>query len=254
MNKPIYFFANWKMYLDNLESEKLAFDLVDYFKDKNDNISIAVLPSALSFISVKNILENSNIKIGSQNSYWIDKGGYTGEVSMQMYKSAGSNFSLIGHSERRHIFKESNHDIREKLESAIVAGLTPIICVGETGQERNDGRAEEIVEIQLRAVFENILIPDGLEIFIAYEPVWAIGTGKACNPEDAEQMHQKVLTIANVLISSANVKILYGGSVSEKNVVSYLTKDSIDGVLVGNASTKIDTVVAIHQALSKEIA
>ncbi len=246
MEKSIYLFANWKMYLDYDESNILANSFADTFDKSQEKIKIGVFPSALSLYTVGQVLHDVGIGIGSQNAYWIDKGGYTGEHSMQMFKLAGCDYALIGHSERRHIFHESNHDVRQKIEAALVAGLIPVVCVGETLDERKANKAEEVVEVQLRAAFNDLSISEGATIFIAYEPVWAIGTGEACNAVDAEKMHIRVMDIATTLLSGINIKILYGGSVKGDNVSDYFKNKNTDGVLVGNASTKLDSFKDIY--------
>jgi len=187
--KKKYLFANWKMYLDYDESNILANALANEAKNFSGEISLAVFPGALSLYSAGQALNDVGIGVGAQNVYWVDKGGYTGETSAAMFKAAGCKYALVGHSERRHVFHESNHDTREKIEAVLAAGLIPVLCVGETLNERQEGKAEEIVEIQLRSALHNLVWPENRELIIAYEPVWAIGTGEACNADEAERMH-----------------------------------------------------------------
>lgn len=245
--KNIHLFANWKMYLDYDESNILANAFADEFKKRPKEIGITVFPGALSLYPVAQVLNDVGIGIGGQNAYWVDRGGYTGEISSQMYKNAGCNYQLIGHSERRHVFNETNHDVRQKMETALTVGLTPVVCVGETIEERRANRADEVVEIQLRAAFDNLAVGKNQEIFIAYEPVWAIGTGEACDADEAERMHGKIQEISVALLPGVSLKILYGGSVRGDNVSRYLSKKHIDGVLIGNASTKMDSFKEIYE-------
>lgn len=250
MAKNIHLFANWKMYLDYDESNILANAFAADFKKRPENLKMAVFPGALSLYPVGQTLHDVGVGLGAQNAYWVDRGGYTGEHSMHMFKSAGCDYILIGHSERRHIFHESNHDVRQKVEAALAAKIIPIVCVGETLAERKENKADEIVEVQLRAAFDDLALNGKKEIFIAYEPVWAIGTGEACDPDEAARMHRRVMEVAKALLAEAEIKILYGGSVRGENVAGYLKNDNTDGVLIGNASAKMETFKEIYgQAL-----
>lgn len=245
--KKIHLFANWKMYLDYDESNILANDFADKFKKRPEQIKIAVFPSALSLYPVGQVLHDVKIDIGAQNAYWVDRGGYTGEISAQAVKDAGCEYLLIGHSERRHIFGETNEDVRKKLESAISVGLIPVICVGETAHERKNNIADDVIEIQLRSALENLSIDGCDSLFIAYEPVWAIGTGDACPAEEAERMHNKIREISKILLPNLSLTLLYGGSVRPENISDYLSARNIDGVLIGNASAKMETFADIYQ-------
>lgn len=241
MPKTVHLFANWKMYLNYDESNILANALAEKAKKIPGSVKLAVFPSSLSLYPVMLALKDADIKVGPQNAYWVDKGGYTGEASMHMFKEAGCEMALIGHSERRHIFHESNHDVRQKLETALSVALTPVVCVGETQEERRTGKTEDAVEVQLRAAFDGLSVADNTVIFIAYEPVWAIGTGEACPAAEAERMHSEILKVVKTLLPKVDFKILYGGSVRPENVAEYLVGPNTDGVLIGNASAKLDS-------------
>ena len=241
----VYLFANWKMYLDYDESNILANAIANETSNFSKKIKMAVFPGALALYPVVQVLNDVGIESGAQNIYWVDKGGYTGEISAQMYKGAGCKYALVGHSERRHIFNETNHDVRQKIEAVLVADLTPVLCVGETSDEREKNKTEEVVEIQIRAAFQNIVWPENRELVVAYEPVWAIGTGKACDPIEAQKMHALIKKLLSVLVPGANPVLLYGGSVRPENVGEYLDKPNIDGALVGGASTKLDSWMGI---------
>lgn len=243
-NKKTYLFANWKMYLDYDKSNILANAIADKKKNISSNVKMAIFPSALSLYPVGQVLRDAGISVGAQNTYWLDKGGYTGEVSAVMYKEAGCEYALVGHSERRHLFHETNHEVRQKVEAALAAGLTPVICVGETEQERKDGKTEEATEIQIRAAFHNIVWPKDRELVVAYEPVWAIGTGQSCEPREAGRMHELIKKQV-VALTGITPVILYGGSVNAKNIAEYLKISNINGVLVGSASANYESWMKI---------
>ncbi len=249
VSKKVYLFANWKMYLNFDESSVLAKGLKKVSKKNSSKIKMTVFPGALSFQSVVQILKNTNIDCGAQNIHWEDKGGFTGEVSAVMYKMAGAKYTLVGHSERRHLFHESNHEVRQKMGTALNLGLTPVLCVGETDKERKDGKVKEIVEIQLRAALDGLKWKAKTKLIIAYEPVWAIGTGNHCDPLEAEKMCQLISGMAKILEPDVQIVMLYGGSVKGDNVADFMKQPSISGALVGGASAKLDSWLQIvHNA------
>lgn len=242
-----YLFANWKMYLGYDESVALASAIAGQ-ADISKNIKMTVFPGALSLVEVAKTLAKAGIVTGAQNVHWLDKGGYTGEVSAHMYKAVDCQYALVGHSERRHLCHETNHEVRQKVEAIISAGMTPVICVGETGKEKEENKTEEVIESQIRSAFHNIdWLPD-MEIIIAYEPVWAVGTGLACDPLEAERVHELIKKQVIALTGKAPV-ILYGGSVNADNVGEYLKNPNINGVLVGGASAKLETWMGIVRAI-----
>lgn len=221
--------------MDYDESMALAGDIAAESKNIPKHVKMGIFPSALALYSAGRILRDAGISMGAQNAHWIDKGGYTGEVSAMMYKSAGCDYVLAGHSERRHLFHETNHETRQKIEAILSVGLTPVICVGETAEERRDGKTEEAVEIQMRAALQNMVWPKDRELIVAYEPVWAIGTGQNCDPVEAERMHELIKKQILSLVDAEPI-ILYGGSVRPENAAEYLKNPNISGVLVGVAS------------------
>lgn len=244
----IYLFANWKMYLDLPASEKLSKEIIKLSKKLSKKIKLAVFPSALSLISVVKTLKNSNISVGAQNVYFEDKGGFTGEVSASMYKDSGAKYALVGHSERRHLFHETNHEVRMKMEAILSIGLFPVLCVGETIQEREDRKTEETIEIQLRSALHALNWNKTKKLIIAYEPVWAIskGTsmdeaGKHCDGDEAERIHEFIKKTTRQLLKDIEPIVLFGGSVRSNTVAEYLRQPNIDGVLVGAAATNIDS-------------
>ncbi len=246
-SKKVYLFANWKMYLDYDESNILANAIAMVSEKFPKKVKMVIFPSALSFYPVNQVLSDVGMASGSQNVYFEDKGGFTGETSAAMYKSAGAKFTLIGHSERRHLFGESNHDVHQKMETALSVGLIPVLCVGETEKERNAGKAKEVVEIQLRAALDDLKWKPKAKLFIAYEPVWAIGTGNHCDPIEAEKMCAMILKMASSLIKEVEIVVLYGGSVKGDNINDFVKQSSISGVLVGGASAKLDSWLQIVQ-------
>ncbi|PIT87181.1 MAG: triose-phosphate isomerase [Candidatus Magasanikbacteria bacterium CG10_big_fil_rev_8_21_14_0_10_40_10] len=242
--KKIYLFANWKMYLNLRESQELAGDFTRLAVKMSPSVEMAVFPSALAWASIRDVLNLADIRLGAQNVYWVDKGGYTGEISAAMYKEAGCHYALVGHSERRHQFNESNSEVRKKMEAVLTAGLTPVLCVGETDQERADGMSEQIVRRQVARALTDLDWSFDHELFIAYEPVWAIsksGVGVACDAREAERMHAVIKKEVNAILPNVKPIILYGGSVRPENIAEYLSSSLVDGVLVGGASVKSDS-------------
>lgn len=248
MKDKKYLFGNWKMYLDFDKSLALANSLADISKNLSQDIKMVVFPTTLALRAVAQTLEGSSISVGSQNAHWIEEGGYTGEVSAAMCKAVGAEYVLAGHSERRHLFHETNHEVRQRVDGILSAGLTPVICVGETEHEKQENKTAEVIETQIRSAFHNIVWPEGKELIIAYEPVWAVGTGMACDPLEAERVHE---IIKKQVLSLTNITpiILYGGSVKAENILSYLGNPNIDGVLVGGASANLESWSAIANVL-----
>lgn len=247
-SEKIYLFGNWKMYLTPKESAALARSLSKTKLSKQ--VKMAVFPTALAIESVNKILKSTKIATGVQNVYWQEKGGFTGEVSASMSKEIGCKYVLVGHSERRHLFKESNSEVRQKMEAILNAKLTPVLCVGETLAERKEAAAEKVVEEQLRTALNGLNWPAGTELIIAYEPVWSIGTGVACDPAEAERMSALVEQIALRLFGAeARPLILYGGSVQPENAAEFLAQPHLRGVLVGGASANLKSWLGITKNL-----
>ncbi|HRH23119.1 MAG TPA: triose-phosphate isomerase [Candidatus Magasanikbacteria bacterium] len=228
-----YIFANWKMYLDHAESIDLAERIKDTITVPGDSVC-TVFPNTLAFAHVQEILKDTSVSVGAQNVSWVPKGAYTGATSAELFQHVGANYALVGHSERRYIFGETDDAIRKKMEACLDAKITPVVCIGETKEDRSDMKAEYRVKKQIMKLFDGLSTTE--QIIVAYEPVWAIGTGDACDNAEAERM---ITLIKNEIHSyfKAIVPVLYGGSVDEKNAASYLSYGIIDGVLVGSAST-----------------
>jgi triosephosphate isomerase len=191
-------------------------------------VSVAVLSQAMQ--------GRPDIKVGAQNAHWELKGAFTGEISVPMFMEAGARIVLAGHSERRHLFGETDEQVAKKARAALAAGAIPLVCVGETLAEREGGRTEHVIVRQLGALLAVLEPADWAGLVLAYEPVWAIGTGKNATPDDAAQVHELMRMELGRNSVSGRVPILYGGSVNAGNVASLLTRPQLDGVLVGGAS------------------
>lgn len=232
--------ANWKMNKGLIESAKFADELKSYL-DKNTNINcdIVLCPSFIALDTVYKHTNGTSIKVGGQNCHYETNGAYTGEVSCSMLKSCGCKYVILGHSERRQYFHETNEIVNRKVLKALDEGLKPILCVGETLVEHEDHITEAVIGEQLTKCLEHVSIDGIQKVVIAYEPVWAIGTGKNATPHQAESVHnfirKKIKKLYNEEISQ-NIRILYGGSVTPENAKELFTPSTINGGLVGGAS------------------
>jgi len=222
--------GNWKMNTRLDSATKLAREIENSLG--NIDREVILFPPYLYLELVKSELKKA--KLGAQNCYYKEEGAFTGEISTSQLKDFVTHV-LVGHSERRHLFHETNHQVREKVEAILSVGLTPVVCVGETGKEREENKAEEVIEIQIKSAYHNIVWPEGRDIFVAYEPVWAVGTGTPCDPVEAERMHNLIKKQV-VALTGITPVILYGGSVRPDNAQKYLNNPDINGVLVGGAS------------------
>ncbi|MCH1513717.1 MAG: triose-phosphate isomerase [Acidimicrobiales bacterium] len=244
MRKPLIS-GNWKMHHNHFEAiqtiQRLAYALSssDY-----ENVDVSVHAPFTDLRSLQTVIEVDGIPIslGAQHCHWEDKGAFTGEVSPEMLAKLNVSLVIVGHSERRHIFGESNEDINRKVRAVIAKEMTPILCVGETTEEREDGRTLEVVEKQLEDGLKEVKTSDVASMVIAYEPVWAIGTGKNATPEDAQEVCKGIRAkVGNVWKSaSEQVRIQYGGSVKGINAPDLMKQKDIDGLLVGGASLDPD--------------
>lgn len=246
MRKPVIA-ANWKMNMLPSESESFTADFIPLVKD-NENVEIILCPSACSADRVANNLKNSNVKLGIQNVYTETAGAFTGENSVLMAKDLGCEYIILGHSERRSIFGESSALINKKIRTVLDNGLKVILCIGETLEERESGIMEKVLKEQITESLADISTADMEDIVIAYEPVWAIGTGKTATPDQAQDAHAFVRATVKDLLGNATaeaVRIQYGGSVKADNVKELMGQPDIDGALVGGASLKADSFAAI---------
>ncbi|MCL2230690.1 MAG: triose-phosphate isomerase [Treponema sp.] len=246
MSRNYYMAGNWKMHLTRTEASQLAQDLVKQLGDGKHKYLIA--PSFTLLETVSAVVENSNIRLGAQNCAPEEQGAHTGEVSVLQLKDLDVQTIILGHSERRHIYKEDDALINKKVKLALKHGFEVILCIGELLEERETGKVEEVCERQTVKGLEGVNAEDLHNVVIAYEPVWAIGTGKTATPQDAEAVHAFVRkVIARLYGEDAASKIIiqYGGSVKPDNAAQLMAMENIDGALVGGASLKTDTFIPI---------
>ena len=245
--------GNWKMYNNTHKSSLLLHALsekVGTFR----GVDVVLCPNLLALQSLSLQINNRQFKLGAQNCYWRDEGAFTGEVAAEMLRGV-VDYVIVGHSERRHIFRESERDIRQKVQSVVRNRMKPILCIGETANERTDGETLEVISDQLTSGLANITSEEISEIAIAYEPVWAIGTGKVPSGSDVSAVEKAVRKQISVLYgkkASDTVRFLYGGSVDSANAEAFLSVKGVDGLLVGGASLRPDDFAAIVQEASNQ--
>lgn len=244
--------GNWKLFKSIGESIALV-DKLKPLVAETTNIEIVVAPVFTSLSRVSDALIGSNILLAAQNCFWEEEGAYTGEVAPELLKDAGCSHVIIGHSERRQHFCETDETVNKKVKAAISAGLTPIVCFGETLEERESGMAFSIIESQFQKGLAEIPAEVVAQLIIAYEPVWAIGTGKTATDDQAQEVHCFIRgLVARFFSQSASeaVRILYGGSVKPDNVKGLMTQPDVDGALVGGASLKAESFALIVNYLN----
>jgi triosephosphate isomerase len=242
--------GNWKMYKTPSEAVVLAEAVVKRLSAP-DGTEVVVCPAFTALQAVGHVLSGSRIGLGAQDVHWEKEGAYTGEVSAAMLRDLGCRFVIVGHSERRQHFGETDRSVNKKSVAAFANGLTPIVCVGETLAEREAGRANEVVAAQVKGALSGWASQDVSSLALAYEPVWAIGTGKTATPSQAEAMHTHIrATIAGLFGAEVakGVPILYGGSVKPDNAHELLQRSEINGALVGGASLDADAFASIVKA------
>ncbi|HSD63934.1 MAG TPA: triose-phosphate isomerase [Ignavibacteriaceae bacterium] len=243
--------GNWKMYKDLNESQYLISKLTSGLSGKKLNCEVIICPPFTSLSEAWSLLKNTPIKLGAQNMYFRESGAFTGEISAKMLKSVGCEYVIIGHSERRTIFKETDGLINEKIKAALAVELKPIFCIGETLEEREAGQEKEILKKQLAGGLDEISLDQIRNIIIAYEPVWAIGTGRTATPVQAEEMHSFIRTYIKDDFTeeiAENLVIQYGGSVKPDNAGDLLAQKDIDGALVGGACLNADSFISIIES------
>jgi triosephosphate isomerase len=234
--------GNWKMNLGIDASVSLIKSLKEKVKDVSET-DILVCPSFIALKKVGSLLKGSNIELGAQNICSEEKGAFTGEVSAEMIKEAGCRYVIIGHSERRQIFKETDEILNKKLKIALKNKLKPIFCVGETLAEREANKVNEVISSQVKNGLKDLSKDEMQKITMAYEPVWAIGTGKNATPQQAQEVHVLIRDLIKGLFNekiSYSIRILYGGSVKPENIKELMMQSDIDGTLVGGASLKAE--------------
>jgi triosephosphate isomerase len=239
--------GNWKMHGGSRQARDLAQSLRDGLK-RPRGVEVVVCPPFTALPAVAETLAGSAIGLGAQNCHWEDSGAFTGEVSPPMLIELGCQLVLLGHSERRHVFHETDDEINRKVAAALRHGLQPLLCVGETGEERRQGLTFTVVEGQLRAGWAGLSIEDMGRCALAYEPVWAIGTGVNATPAQAAEVHGYLRGLMSQIGSkdlAQTIRILYGGSVKPENAADVTQEPDVDGVLVGGASLQAQSFIAI---------
>ena len=252
--KKLFIVGNWKMNLTLDEAGNLAKKLRYGMAELSSVVDVGVCPSFVYLKDVCEILQDSKICVGAQNMYLEESGAFTGEVSGAMIKDVGCTYVIIGHSERRTIFQETNSMINSKIKTALSCELNPILCVGEKLEERESGKTEEVIGLQLSEGLNGLTSEQTRKLTIAYEPVWAIGTGKTATPEQANEVHSFIRkTVGNECGDAAaqSIRIQYGGSVNSKNAKELLSQSGIDGALVGGASLDSESFLEIVSDAAK---
>jgi triosephosphate isomerase (TIM) len=242
--------GNWKMNLDRAGAAALAKGLKEHLTECrcNEAIDVAVCPPFVYLTAVAEAITGGTIAMGAQNVYFEANGAFTGEISVAMLKDVGCRYAIVGHSERRHVIGETDALINRKALAALAGGLEPILCVGELLEEREQGKTEAVVERQLRGGLAGVNAVQMRSVTIAYEPVWAIGTGKTATPEQAQDVHHFCRGVLAKMYDKATadgIRIQYGGSVKASNAASLLGQPDVDGALVGGASLKADEFMGI---------
>ncbi len=230
--------GNWKMYKT---AEEAAFFVREFLPLVGDagGVEIVLAPPFPSLATVASLTRGTGVGVASQNVHFAEEGAYTGEVSARMARDAGAAYAIVGHSERRHYFAENDEFVNRKVRAALAEGIVPILCIGETLAERESGKTIEVVERQIRAGLAEVPATAAGRILVAYEPVWAIGTGKTATPDQAQEVHAFLRdTLKNIWGDEAgnSVRLLYGGSVKPENIAELMGREDIDGALVGGAS------------------
>lgn len=246
MRKPVIA-GNWKLFKTIGESVAMLNELKPLVAG-NQGVEIVVAPVFTSLSRVSETINNSNINLAAQDCYWEEEGAFTGEVAPKLLKDAGCSHVIIGHSERRQYFGETDQTVNKKIKAVIAAGLNAIVCVGESLAERESGQTFSVIEAQMEGALADLPQEAFTQIIVAYEPVWAIGTGKTASDEQAQEVHVFIRGLIAKLINQSvaeSVRILYGGSVKPDNVKGLMAQPDIDGALVGGASLKADAFAAI---------
>lgn len=230
--------GNWKMYKTPDEAAETARQLAERVAGVTE-VDIMIAPTYTALVPVFEVIQNSPVGLGAQNLFWENEGAYTGEISAPMLKAVGCEYGIIGHSERRQYFGESDETVNKKIQAAIQVGLKPVFCVGETEKERESEQTLSVLDKQIKKGLEGLVSGQLDTLIIAYEPVWAIGTGKTASDDQAQEVHQFIRSLVEKNFGttlSDSIRILYGGSVKPDNVAGLMSMPDIDGALVGGAS------------------
>jgi triosephosphate isomerase len=239
--------GNWKMNMNLHQSQKLVSEILNGL-GKDSKTEVIVCPPFTSLSEVSSLLKGTQVKLGAQNMYYEESGAYTAEISAEMLKSVGCEYVILGHSERRIIFNEPDDLINKKIKTALTKSLKPIFCIGELLEQRESGKTMEVVSSQVEKGLEGITSEQMKNVIIAYEPVWAIGTGKTATPQQAQEVHLFIRELVAKKYSTSvaeNLIIQYGGSVKPDNSGELLSQKDIDGALVGGACLKADSFLSI---------
>ena len=250
MRRPLIA-GNWKMHKTPAEAVELVQALKPLVADMCAARDVVVCPPFVSLQAVNQVLQDSPVALGAQNMHWESEGAYTGEISPAMILTCGCTYVILGHSERRQHFGETDATVNRKLAAALEIGLLPIICVGESLEQRRAGRVEEVVLGQVEAALQSVAAKDVPGFALAYEPIWAIGTGTASSADQAEEVHSLIRNFLRQRFDSetaAQIRILYGGSVKPDNAADFFSRINIDGGLIGGASIQAETFAAIAKA------
>ena len=246
--------ANWKMNKTVPECVDFVQEFVQFLEEGPD-VDVVLSPSFTALVSAAKALEGSGVGLAAQNMHWEDSGAFTGEISPIQLRDIGCRYVIIGHSERRQYFGESDGEISRKVGASLQEGIVPILCVGETLGERDYGKTFEVIERQLHGGTEGAVLETGTELVVAYEPVWAIGTGKTAFPQEAQEVHHFIRGLLTNLFGaevSASVRTLYGGSVKPENMASLMEMVDIDGALVGGASLAPESFANIIKSVIRD--
>lgn len=245
--RKIIIAGNWKMNKDLKESIDLANSVKRSLYD-TEEVEVVLCPTFTALSDVNDMLADTTIRLGAQDVYWEKEGAFTGEISTQMLKSVGCAYCIVGHSERRQFFSETNETVNKKAKALLAGGIMPIVCVGEKLEERKAKREFDVVKDHIVNSLKGLTKEEMLKTVIAYEPVWAIGTGVNATKEQAQEMHKYIRGLVKGIYGddvAGAVRIQYGGSVKPENIKELISQEDVDGVLVGGASLKADSFVSI---------
>lgn len=239
--------GNWKMHKGPSEAKVFALELAQQLRDV-EAVEVVLAPPFVSLLAVRQSIAGTPLRLAAQNVFWEREGAFTGEISPPMLKDAGCSYAIVGHSERRNHFGETDEDVNRKVKALLAEGLGAIVCVGESLEEREKGETFDVVRKQVEGALKGLTDEDLKGVVIAYEPVWAIGTGRTATPKQAQEVHsfiRKMIEGAFGKEVAQTLRILYGGSVKPDNIDDLMGAPDIDGALVGGASLKVDSFVKI---------
>jgi triosephosphate isomerase len=235
--------GNWKMHANIEEARQLAAAVVQAAARVHDR-EVMIAPPYTALAAVESVIAGTGVLLGAQNVHWEGKGAFTGEISGTMLRDVGCGMAIVGHSERRHVFGESDQMINRRVKGALQSGLIPVFCIGETLEQREAGQTMQVLEKQVRAGLDSVALTDGGQLVVAYEPVWAIGTGKTATEAQAQEAHSFIRGLLADLYEkniAAQMRILYGGSVKPDNIDILMQQNDIDGALVGGAALNAES-------------